>query len=263
MRLLAADQDAQILGFTPLSAGLNGPKKLKLLPSPWPIDNLPPVSATLLSVAPKRGILAAASPDKLVIASTEKVRKAFQEKAEAEDVVTSFSPDATLPVPQLRHVAFSADEDFLVISAENGGALSVYSVDDLLKGNAQPGLQVATDNTSVRALLPNPAAEQAHYMVVILDSGRLDITDVSGGNAKTVHNEKVTCAAWSVKGKAIVAGFEDGTAAIHLVSSLDQVKARIPRPPELGDSHICKCFSGITFGLKANLNSVGCQLVEQ
>ncbi|KAL1602751.1 hypothetical protein SLS60_006172 [Paraconiothyrium brasiliense] len=228
---------AETIGFSPFSAGLERPKTLKLLPSPWPTDNLPPASASLLSVGPKRGLLAAASPDKLVIASTQKVRKAFQEKAAEKDVVTSFMPDATLQVPQLRQVAFSADEDFLVTSAEHGGGLSVYSLDDLLKGNTRPGVQVPTDNTPVRALLPNPAAEQAHYMAVILDSGRLSITDVTTGNAKTVHDDGVTCASWSLKGKAFVAGFEDGTASIHLVSSLDHVKGRVPRPPEVDEKY--------------------------
>ncbi|KAF2444261.1 hypothetical protein P171DRAFT_521621 [Karstenula rhodostoma CBS 690.94] len=236
----------EILGFSPLSAGLEGAKKLKLLPSPWSTDNLPPPSATLLGVAPRRGLLAAASPDKLVITSTEKVRKAFQEKADEWDVVRNFSPDATLPVPQLRQVVFSTDEDFLVTSAERDGALSVYSLDDLLKGNTQPGVQITTNNTPVRALLPNPSPEQAHYMAVILDSGRLDITDVTTGNAKTVHSAGVTCASWSVKGKAFVAGFKDGTASIHLVSSLDQVKAKVPRPPTMDNSYMVSAVNWLS-----------------
>jgi nucleoporin NUP159 len=247
-----------------LDAGREGAKKLRLLSSPWSTDNLPPASATLLSVAPRRGLLAAASPDKLVIASTEKVRKAFQEKAGKNDIVADFSPDATLPVPQLRHVAFSTDEDFLVTSAEHGGGLSVYSVDDLLKGNTQPGVQIATDNTSVRALLPNPAPEQAHYMAIVLDSGRLDITDITKGNAKTVHSEGVTCASWSQKGKAIVAGLEDGTASIHLVSSLDQVKGKIPRPPGIDENFMGKYpLWQSPSAVNTNLNSVGGELAEQ
>ncbi|KAK7192868.1 hypothetical protein DPSP01_013164 [Paraphaeosphaeria sporulosa] len=237
----------EILGFSPLSSGrAGGAKKIKLLPSPWSTDNLPPPSATLLAVAPRRALLAAASPDKLVIASTEKVRKAFQEKGNEWDVVTNFSPDAALPVPQLRQVVFSADEDFLVTSPERDGGLSVYSVDALLKGNTQPDVQIATNNTSVRALLPNPSAGHAHYMAVILDSGRLDITDVSTGNARTVHNAGVTCASWSVKGKAFVVGFEDGTAAIHLISSMDQVKARVPRPSKVDDNYIVSAVNWLS-----------------
>ncbi|KAF1977169.1 hypothetical protein BU23DRAFT_527561 [Bimuria novae-zelandiae CBS 107.79] len=227
----------EIIGFTPLSAGKEGAKKLKLLPSPWPTDNVPPASATLLSVASKRRLLAAASPDKLVVTSTEKVRKAFQETAAENDIVADFTPDIVFDVPQLRHVAFSADEDFLVASSEKKGGLVVYGVDDLLKGNTQPGNQISTNNTAIRALLPNPTPEQAHYMAVILETGRLDITDVVSGNTKSVHDSGVKCASWSLKGKAILAGFEDGTAAIHLVSALDQVKGKVPRPPELGDDY--------------------------
>ncbi|KAL5431928.1 hypothetical protein PMIN07_008786 [Paraphaeosphaeria minitans] len=236
----------EILGFSPLSSGHEGAKKIKLLPSPWSTDNLPPPSATLLAIAPRHRLLAAASPDKLVIASTKKVRKAFQDKANEWDVVTSFSPDAALPVPQLRQVVFSADEDFLVTSAEHGGGLSVYSLPDLLKGNTHPDVHIATNNTPVRALLPNPSAEHAHYMAVILDSGRLDITDVSTGNAKTVHDARVTCASWSVKGKAFVAGFEDGTAAIHLISSMDQIKARVPRPSRVDENYIVSAVNWLS-----------------
>lgn len=77
-------------------------------------------------------------------------------------------------------------------------------------------------------------------MAVILDSGRLDITDVSTGNAKNIRDSRVTCASWSLKGKAFVAGFADGSASIHLVSSMDQVKATIPRPPSLRDTYQSK-----------------------
>ena len=236
-----------MLGYTPLSAGKQGPKKLKLLPSPWPEDKLPPNSASLLSVASKRGLLAAAAPDKLVVASTHKVREAFRSGATERDVVTDFSPDTTLEVPQLRQVQFSSDEDFLVVSAENGGGLSVYAVDDLLKGKTQPGVQIATNNTPVRALLPNPAPEQAQYMAVVLDSGRLDITDVTSGQAKVVHDSNVTSASWSVKGKALVAGFNDGTAAIHLVSALDKTKANVPRLPELTESSRRKSLHSVKY----------------
>lgn len=253
----------QILGFTPLSAGKEGGKKLRLLRSTWPEDDLPPASATLLSVAPRHGLLAAASPDQLVIASTEKVRKAFESAAGEHDVVTDFAPDATIPVQRLRHVAFSVDEDFLVTSAENGGGLDVYAVDDLLKGKAKPGAQIATNNTPVRALLPNPAPEQAHYMAVISDTGRLDIVDISAGEAVTVHDGAVTCASWSVKGKAFVAGFEDGTASIHLVSAMNQVKGKIPRAPEVPDNYRGKDLDLCMENL-ANLEScsIGSELAE-
>jgi nucleoporin NUP159 len=74
-------------------------------------------------------------------------------------------------------------------------------------------------------------------MAVISDAGRLDVTDITTGQAKNVHHDRVTCASWSVKGKAIVAGFEDGTVSIHLLSALDQIKGKVPRPPELPDNY--------------------------
>ncbi|KAJ4290945.1 hypothetical protein N0V90_010141 [Kalmusia sp. IMI 367209] len=233
----------EIIGFSSLSHGLEGPKKLKLLPSPWPSENAPPASATLLSVAPRRGLLAAASPDKLILASTENVRKAFQQQPGDNDVVTNFSPDATISVPQLRHVAFSSDEDFLVISAESGGGLAVYGVDDLLKGNTQPGNQIST-NAPVRALLPNPAHGQ--YMAAVLDSGRLDIIDIASGATQAVRNSGVACVSWSLKGKAFVAGFNDGTAAVYLVGQYEQEKGRVPRPPEEAEDYTCEYFEYIS-----------------
>lgn len=222
----------KVLGFAPLAQGLEGPKKLQFLPSAWTQANAPPASATLLSVASKRGLIAAASPDKLVIASTEKVRKAFQEKPGEKDIITGFSPDTTIPIQQLRHVAFSSDEDFLVASAENGGGLAVYGVEQLLKGDTQPGNQIPTDGP-VRTLLANPAHGQ--YMAAVSDSGKLEIIDIASSVKQTVRNEGVSCVSWSLKGKAFLAGFSDGTAAVFLVGQYDKPKGVIPLPPGLDE----------------------------
>lgn len=209
---------------------------MKLLPTPWPSDDVPPATATLLAVASKRGLLAAAGPDALILTSTEKARHAFKKDAKDNDVVTDFAPDVTLPVPRLRQVAFSADEDFLVISSEKEGGLAVFAVDDLLQQKKEPGQQIATANTPVRAMLPNPSLDLSQYMVVILDSGRLDLIDITTGTAITVRDEGVTCAAWSVRGKAFVAGFADGTATIYMSATREE-RGRIPRPKDLGDGY--------------------------
>jgi nucleoporin NUP159 len=215
---------------------LEGAKKLKLLPTPWPNDDVPPATASLLAVAPKRGLLAAAGPDTLILAYTENVRKAFKKEAGDNDVVTDFTPDVTLPVPQLRHVVFSADEDFLVISAENGGGLAVFAVEDLLQQKNGGEQQIETA-IAVRTMLPNPAFAQ--YMAVIQDSGRMDIIDITNGSVKTVKSEGVTCAAWSLMGKAFVAGFADGTATVYMAGSHDE-RGRIPLPPETGKGYTSK-----------------------
>jgi nucleoporin NUP159 len=219
--------------------------KLKLLPTPWPNDALPPASATLLSVASRRGLLAAASPNTLVISSTENVRNAFKTKIKAgePDVINDFKPDSTLEVPQLRHVAFSADEEYLVLNPEGQGILVVYNVDDLLKGSTKPAEQITIHNDSVRALLPNPDPGFAHYMVVIGDSGRLDIVDITKSNKVTVDTEgkKVTCGAWSVRGRAYVVGFEDGTAAAY--KTTETLLGKIPRPPDVDESYSGRYFT--------------------
>lgn len=153
-------------------------------------------------------------------------------------MVTDFTPDATLAVPQLRHVAFSADEDFLIISAESGGGLAVYDVGGLLKGDTKPGIEVATDGTPVRTLLANPALAQ--YVAVVLDSGRLIIVDVASGMTKPVPVEGVTCFAWSLKGAAFVVGFQDGTAASYLADGFKERGSRVPCPPQAEEGYTSK-----------------------
>lgn len=192
---------------------------------------MPPASVTLLSIASKSGLLAAAGPDTLVLASTEKVRKAFQEKAGDWDVITDFAPDATLPVPKLRHVAFSSEGDFLVISAEDGGGLAVFDPKELLKGNQKPGNEIATDKQAIRSLLPNPIAEMEHIFAAILDNGKLCLIDVASGKTSTLRDDGVVCASWSTRGKALAVGLEDGTGVLYLNDGTQ--KGVIPRPPAL------------------------------
>ncbi|KAF2466810.1 uncharacterized protein BDR25DRAFT_345395 [Lindgomyces ingoldianus] len=213
------------LGF----AAFGGEKKLQLLPDPWPTDGLPPSTASLLSVASRRGLLAAASPRALVLASTEAVRKAFNGAAPEDNIITDFKPDVVVALPQLRHVAFSSNEDFLVVTAESGGGLAVYGVDDLLRSKAQPGVQISTEQITVRSLAANPNPDLEQAFVVVLDSGQLLLADVGEGQSKILQAEGVSCAGWSAKGKQIVAGLNDGTALQYTL--VGKVVATIPRPP--------------------------------
>lgn len=231
---------SQDFSFKALSQGAEGPKKLKILPSPWPTDDVPPASATLLSVAAKPGLLAAAGPDTLVLAFTDKVRKAFQEKAGEWDVISDFAPDATMPVPKLRHVAFSAEGDLLVISAEEGGGLAVFDPSQLMKQNFKPGNEIATDKQPVRALLPNPTAEFEHMFAAILDNGRLCLIDIVSGDTRTIREEGVVCASWSTKGKALAVGLKDGTGVLYLINKELTQKAVIPRPPNIHHGFTCE-----------------------
>ncbi|RAR12158.1 hypothetical protein DDE83_004287 [Stemphylium lycopersici] len=242
--------ETEHLGFKVLNNGKQGPKKVKILPGPWPLHRLPPASANLLSVASKPGLLAAAGPNILVIASTDAVRNAFQSKTTADDidnpddprleerdvdVVTDFTPDVTIPTENLRHVAFSADGDFLVVATEEKGSFSIFNVADVVsKGKKKAELDVPTD-APLRALLPNPAPEYEQYFAIVLDSGKLQICNVADGAKKTIREHGVNCAAWSTRGKAVVSGSTDGTCAIHMTSG--ELKGVIPRAPDVDETY--------------------------
>ncbi|KAF2267617.1 hypothetical protein CC78DRAFT_614038 [Lojkania enalia] len=223
--------DTEMLGF----ASVGGDKKLKLLPSPWPKDNLPPSSASLLAVASKRGLLAAAGPDALVLASTHAVRKALDGEADDDDVVSDFCPNATIPLPQLRHITFSSNENFLVITAESGGGLAVYRVQHLLEGNTKPGAQISTGQIPVRTLVPNPNPESGDSFAAVLDSGRLVLADVANSKLNSVCEEGVSCVGWSVKGRALIAGLDEGTMVQYTAQGKQM--AIVPRPPNVDDSY--------------------------
>ncbi|CAN9132421.1 unnamed protein product [Alternaria alternata] len=242
--------ETEHLGFKVLNQGKQGPKKVKILPQPWPTDNLPPASANLLSVASKPGLLAAAGPNALVITSTDTLRKAFQNKTIADaieqpddprlenrdiDVVADYTPDINISTSNLRHVAFSADGDFLVTSDEAEGGVVIYGVADVVsRGKRDADNKLATD-TTIRALLPNPSPDFEQYFAIVLDSGKLEICDVGSGAKRTILEHDVNCAAWSARGKAVVSGSTDGTCAIHMANG--ELKGVIPRPPDVDESH--------------------------
>ncbi|KAL6705314.1 hypothetical protein ACN47E_007124 [Coniothyrium glycines] len=235
--------ETEHLGFKVLSQGKEGPKKVKILPEPWPTNSVPPASATLLSIASKPGLLAAAGPHSLVVTSTEGVRKAFQSPIVSEsgdrdvDVVSSFTPDITIHgVPTLRHVAFSNDGEFLVISSEDQGRLAVFDVELMVKqGKKDATSQIETDGIPLRALVPNPASEFAHYFAAVYDNGKLVIVNVADNNVKVIRDEGVTSVDWSARGKAVVAGLQDGSSGIYMTEGI--LRGVIPRPPELDDSY--------------------------
>jgi len=240
-----------------LKQGKQGPKKVKLLPRPWPVDALPPASANLLSVASKPGLLAAAGPNILVIASTDAVRNAFQNKTTADeienaddprlderdiDVVADFTPDVTISTPSLRHVAFSANGDFLAVAAEERPLLHIYDVAAVVgAGKKDASIDIETDST-VRALLPNPVPETEQYFATVTDAGKLMTFDVASGSRMTLRESGVTCAAWSARGKALVSGSIDGSCDIHMANG--DLKGTIPRAPDVDETYE---VSGVTW----------------
>lgn len=201
------------LGF----ASINGDAKVRLLPSPWPADALPAPSSCLLSVAPTKGYLAAAGPDGLVFASTDKVRHALLHGEETDSNIRSMQPDAAVRTPRLSQVMFTADENCLVVSAEDTGGIIAYQVEALKSGQTNPAIQISTHNTPLRALSPNPAPSTRDLVAVVTSNGDLLIADLEAKDLKSgphgpVLRSAVTCVSWSNKGKQLVAGLANGTA---------------------------------------------------
>jgi len=125
------DITAEGLGFLSIS----GEAKVRLLPTPWPEDKLPAPTSSLLSVASRKGLVAAAGPETIILATTESVRKAFEQPRMGDSHTRAFRPELVIPMSmRVSQLAFTADEEYLVVSAEVGGGLAVYSVQTLLQG---------------------------------------------------------------------------------------------------------------------------------
>lgn len=147
----------------------------------------------------------------------------------------------TVPVPaRISQLAFTADEQFLVVSAESGGGLAVYEVQALSQGSSQPAFELSTSGESIRQLVPNPMPELSASCAIVTTNGNLLMANlqerslVSGENGPVLRNQ-VTCASWSTKGKQLVAGRADGTVNQMTPDGTD--KGQIPKPPTLGDFH--------------------------
>ncbi|MCJ1394297.1 hypothetical protein MMC18_007175 [Xylographa bjoerkii] len=229
----------EALGFQ----SINGESKVRLLPTPWPSEALPPPTASLLSIASNKGLLAAAGPDSVVIASTDSVREAFEAVSSNASDIKPFSPQLTLPIgTRVSQVAFSSDENYLVISAENGGGLAIYDVQSIMQGNTQAAFELSTDGVSIRALTPNPATEKAELFAVILTNGQLMIADMKSrqflsGPIGRVLKDGVSCVSWSKLGKQLVAGLGNGGG--FQMTPNGEGKAEIPKPLEIeGDQHV-------------------------
>jgi nucleoporin NUP159 len=214
------------------------------LSTPWSPPPAP--NASLMSIASRRGLVAAAGPDAVVVASTDAVRKAFESPKDGDSEVRAFSPQLKLPLPiRICQLVFSVDEAYLILSAEQGGGLAVYDVNTLQNGTTQPTFEISTMGESLRALVPNPSTEKAELCAVVTTEGKLLMANlnernfVSGGNGQVLQDQ-VSCVAWSTKGKQLVAGLGDGT--MRQLTPEGVVKAEIPRPPELDPSFFGKYY---------------------
>ncbi|MCJ1461555.1 hypothetical protein MMC07_000152, partial [Pseudocyphellaria aurata] len=229
----------EALGFQAIA----GESKLRLLPSPWPNTALPPSTASLLSTASKKGIIAAAGPESVIVASTQSMRQAFSTPGAGGSNSKSFVPLLTLNIGmRVSQVVFSADENYLVISAEIGGGLAVYSVPSLMEGRTQPAFELSTHGSSLRTIIANPTTEKSDFFAVVTVSGELKIANLSscqfiGGPQGQTMNDGVTCVSWSTRGKQLVAGLGNGTCV--QMTPEGGITAEIPRPNNLeGDQHV-------------------------
>jgi nucleoporin NUP159 len=217
-----------------------GDVKLRL-PLQWPSDSLPPTTSSLLAINSQKGLLAAAGPQSVALYSTDAIRNAFK-NAKSKSETIDLQPTLSLQTPKLSHIAFSSDASCLIISAQNGGGLAVYSVDQLSKGDTKPTLEIPTEGIALRALVPNPNPELAHFVATILENGHLMLANLeqesfvrSASNSASLK-DGVVCISWSVKGKQIVAGLSDGSAT--QLEPNGTIKASIPRPPNAPSNYV-------------------------
>ncbi|KAI9848016.1 MAG: hypothetical protein M1838_000662 [Thelocarpon superellum] len=230
---------AEGLGFLALSAE----RKLRLLPTPWSTDALPPPTASLLSIASAKGLVAAAGPDALVLASTDALRAAFTRETSGDVSTIAFDPQLKIPMQmRISQVTFSSDDQYLVISAEQGGGLAVYEVEALMQGNISTAFELPTNGTALRALSPNPMRERAELFAAVGINGDLMMANLKerrflSGPSGPVLKQGVSCVSWSTRGKQLVAGLGDGTA--YQMTPEGEGKAELPRPPGLdGSQHV-------------------------
>ncbi|PMB68317.1 Nucleoporin NUP159 [Beauveria bassiana] len=205
------------------------------LTSPW--SQPPPSTASLLSIAPKRGLAAAAGPDYVAFATTESIRKAFEAPKDGDTDVRGYEPQLRLPMSmRISQLAFTADENYLLLSAESGGGLAVYEVQALLQGSTSVAFELPTGGQALRALAPNPTAEKAELCAIVTQSGELFMANLRERQLSNALKSHVSCISWSAKGKQLCAGLGDGS--IHQMTPEGQGKAEIPKPPSLGDCHV-------------------------
>lgn len=186
--------------------------------------------------------MAAAGPDAVYLSSTESARKAFSADKTGDTEFRAFEPQVKISMPmRISHLAFTPDEQYLILSAEQGGGLAVYETQTLLQGSSQAAFEISTSGESIRAMIPNPMPELAELCAVVTTNGNLLIANlkekslVSGTNGPVIRNQ-VACGAWSTKGKQLVAGLSDGTVVQMTPDGAE--KAQIPKPGAFGDVHV-------------------------
>ncbi|KAF4453871.1 hypothetical protein F53441_3557 [Fusarium austroafricanum] len=218
------------LGFLSIA----GDAKVRLT-SAW--SSLPSSTASLLSVASRKGLVAAAGPDQVIIATTESVRKAFETPKDGDSDIRGFEPQLKIPMPmRVSQLSFTADENYLILSAESGGGLAVYEVQSLLNGSTNSAFELSTNGETLRAMIPNPTPEKAELCAIVTNNGNLHMANLKDRQISNPLKNQVSCVSWSSKGKQLCAGLGNGT--IFQMTPEGEGKAEIPKPPNVGDFHV-------------------------
>ncbi|KAM0305758.1 hypothetical protein HYE67_008297 [Fusarium culmorum] len=218
------------LGFLSIA----GDAKVRLT-TPW--ESLPSSTASLLSIASRKGLVAAAGPDQVVIATTESVRKAFEASQDGDTDIRNFEPQLKIPMPmRVSQLSFTADENYLILSAESGGGLAVYEVQSLLSGSTNSAFELSTNGETLRAMIPNPTPEKAELCAIVTNNGNLHMANLKERQISSPLKNQVSCVSWSSKGKQLCAGLGDGT--IFQMTPEGEGKGEIPRPPDMDDFHV-------------------------
>ncbi|KND94682.1 Nucleoporin [Tolypocladium ophioglossoides CBS 100239] len=220
----------EALGFLSVA----GDAKVRLT-STWP--SLPAPTSSLLSIAPRTGLVAAAGPDQLIVGRTEAVRKAFESPKDGESDIRPFEPQLKISMPmRVAQLAFTADENYLVLSAEIGGGLAVYEIHTILQGSSNSTFELSTNGEALRSLIPNPTSEKAELCAIVTEGGNLHMANLKERRCSGILKSQVSCISWSTKGKQLCAGLADGT--IHQMTPEGEAKGEIPKSPSLGNCHV-------------------------
>lgn len=141
-----------------------------------------------------------------------------------------------MPMPmRVSHLSFTADENYLLLSAESGGGLAVYEVQSLLQGSSNSAFELPTNWESLRYLAPNPTAEKSELCAVVTNNGNLYMANLKERKLSNPLKTHVSCLSWSAKGKQLCAGMADGS--ISQMTPDGEGKGDIPKPPNSGDCH--------------------------
>jgi nucleoporin NUP159 len=200
-------------------------------------------------LASHKGLVAAAGPDAVIVATTESVRKAFEGPGTGDGNFIPFQPQLKLAMPmRISQLAFSADELYLVLAAEVGGGLAVYEVQALLQGSTQSAFELSTNGQAVRALVPNPTPEKGELVAVVTADGNLLMASLKErafvtGPTGQILKDGVSCLSWSTKGKQLVAGLGNGAACQMTPEGVG--KGDIPKPPNMDDNYHGMCSGSL------------------